>query len=327
MLHQDIHSILLITLSNIGDAVMTTPVMTALHNKYPRAVMDIVADARSSELFSHCPYRGEIFLKDKQAGWRGVLGLVKLLRAKRYDLVVDLRTDGLTLLLHARRRLTRRRGKAAGAHAVQRHFAVIGPREGISDIPATCLWLSPHDREFARRQLAVLPGTRWLALGPGARWSAKRWPLAAFRALLDQLQTAFDAVILLGDADDAGSCQQLAAHTALPCLDLAGKTTLLQAAAVLQQASLFIGNDSGLGHLAAACDTATLTLFGPGDPARYHPWHPRARWVQSDSGYIADVPVDEVAAAISGFHAPAWEPEENILPRKHTEKHGRKIPE
>ena len=290
--------ILLITLSNIGDAVMTTPVMTALHERHPQAVMDIVADARSSEIFSHCPYLGEIFLKDKQAGWQGLLKLVHQLRNKHYDLVVDLRTDGLTLLLRASRRLTRRGSKAAGAHAVQRHFAVIGPREKIRGRPATCVWLSQHDQAFARRQLATLPGTRWLALGPGARWATKRWPVTAFAALVERLQPQFDAIVLLGDSEDAQRCQWLQEHITLPCLDLSGRTELLEAAALLQQAALFIGNDSGLGHLAAACNTATLTLFGPGDPTRYHPWHPQARWLQSDSGDIADVPVDAVATAV-----------------------------
>ena len=292
------NTILLITLSNIGDAIMTTPVMTALHAKYPQAVMDIVTDARASELFSHCPYKGKIFLKDKQAGWQGVITLVKQCRKKRYDLVVDLRTDGLTLLLRARRQLTRRGGKAAGHHAVQRHFGVIGPREGITEIPATRLWLSQHDLDFAQQHLAALPGKRWLALGPGARWAPKCWPATAFRELADRLQTRFDAVVLLGSTADADSCQQVADGMALPCMTLAGKTSLLQAAAVLQQVTLFIGNDSGLGHMAAACNTPTLTVFGPGDPARYHPWHPQARWLQSDSGEIADVAVDAVMAAV-----------------------------
>lgn len=298
MTQQGTHTILLITLSNIGDAIMTTPVMTALHAKYPQAVMDIVTDARASELFSHCPWKGEIFLKDKQAGWRGLASLVKRLRTKRYDLVVDLRTDGLALLLRARRRLTRRGSKAAGYHAVQRHFGVMGPREGITEIPASCVWLSRHDLDFAHRQLDALPGKRWLALGPGARWAPKCWPATAFRQLVDQLQTRFDAVVLLGSTADADSCQQVADGMALPCITLAGKTSLLQAAAVLQQVALFIGNDSGLGHLAAACNTPTLTVFGPGDPLRYHPWHPQARWVQSDSGDIAAVSVATVAAAV-----------------------------
>ncbi len=88
--------ILLITLSNIGDALMTTPVLEALHRQYPQAVIDIVTDARASDLFEHCPYRGEIILKQK--GWRGTIALLKQLRVTRYDLIVDLRTDGLTLL-------------------------------------------------------------------------------------------------------------------------------------------------------------------------------------------------------------------------------------
>ena len=303
MAERNIRDILLITLSNIGDAVMTTPVMTSLHEKYPQAAMDIVTDARACALFSNCPYKGNIFLKDKQAGWQGVLTLVKQLREKRYDLVVDLRTDGLTVLLRTRRRLTRRGSKAAGPHAVQQHFGVIGPREGVTEIPATRLWLSQHDLDFAQQHLAALPGKCWLALGPGTRWAPKRWPAVAFRKLADRLQTQFDAVVLLGSAEDVDSCQQVAAGMTLPCVNLAGKTNLLQAAAVLQQAALFIGNDSGLGHMAAACDTATLTIFGPGDPLRYHPWHSQAHWVQSDTGDIVDVTVDTVAAAVQKLHS------------------------
>ena len=82
--------ILVITLSNIGDAVMTTPVIVALRQQYPDASIDIVTDARASGLFEHMPGRGTVFLKDKSTGWRGTARLVKQLRLRRYDLVVDL---------------------------------------------------------------------------------------------------------------------------------------------------------------------------------------------------------------------------------------------
>ena len=84
----------------------------------------------------------------------------------------------------------------------------------------------------------------------------------------------------------------------LPVINLAGKTGLLQAAAVLAQAQLFVGNDSGLGHIAAATGTQTATVFGPGDPARYHPWHPQARWIQSSTGSIEDIAVDTVTKEV-----------------------------
>lgn len=291
---QPTNQILVITLSNIGDAVMTTPVIVALRQQYPNASIDIVTDARASELFEHMPGKGTVFLKDKQAGWRGTARLVKRLRRQRYDLVVDLRTDGLTLLLRARTRLTRRGCRTRDHHAVQRHFAVIAAYEGLRDIPATTLWLAQSEHNFATSRLSELPGPHWLAIGPGARWAPKRWPFEAYRTLCERLQSRFDAVVLLGSTDDAPACRELATALTLPCLNLAGQTSLLQAAAVLQRMALFIGNDSGLGHIAAARDTPTLTLFGPGDPARYHPWNTQARWLQSDSGDIADVTVDAV---------------------------------
>jgi heptosyltransferase-3 len=287
--------ILLITLSNIGDAVMTTPVLEALHQRYPQAVIDIVTDARASQLFTHCPYRGTVFNKDKQAGWRGTATLVRQLRHTHYDLVVDLRTDGLTLLLRASRRLTRRQARTSGYHAVERHFAVVAEHLDKPDIPAAALWLAPAEQAFAREQLSALPGQCWLALAPGARWPPKCWPLQKFHLLVEQLQDEFDAVLLVGDSSEIDMCTDLGKSLALPAINFAGKTDQLQTAAILGQAQLFIGNDSGPGHMAAATGTPTLTVFGPGDPARYHPWHPQAQWIQSDTGRIEDVSVKAVA--------------------------------
>ena len=294
MKQTDTSKILLITLSSIGDAVMTTPVLEALHRHYPQAIIDIVTDARADQLFTHCPYRGTLLNKDKQAGWRGTATLVRQLRNKYYDLVVDLRTDGLTLLLRTGQRLTRRKARSPGYHAVERHFSVIADHLGNPDIPASRLWLSESEQTFARQQLSGLPGQRWLALAPGARWHPKRWPTQHFRALTEQLQGEFDAVVLLGDSSENDLCTRLGKTLPLPVINLAGKTGLLQAAAVLAQAQLFVGNDSGLGHIAAATGTQTATVFGPGDPARYHPWHPQARWIQSGTGNIEDITVDAV---------------------------------
>jgi ADP-heptose:LPS heptosyltransferase len=294
-----VRHILLVTLSNIGDAVMTTPVMEALHGKHPQAVMDIVADPRSSELFAHCPYRDRVIHRDKQQGWQGSLALVRDLRRSRYGLIVDLRTDGLAWLLRGRRRLTRHGARRPEGHAVERHMEVIRRHVGTAGIPPTRLWFDGREQEFAGRTLAGLPGRRWLALGPGARWEPKRWPPGSFRELVQRRQEDFDAVVLLGSQADAGSCHILADGLPLPCLDLAGRTGLLEAAALLSHMSLFIGNDSGLGHLAAAVGTPTLTLFGPGEPQRYRPWNPRGRWLQSPNRDIRTLPVTCVADAVT----------------------------
>jgi len=91
--------LLLVSLSNIGDAIMTTPVLEAMHALRPDAPIDIVADRRSSIVFDQCPYRGRIVHKDKGAPLRGAAALVRELRDTEYEWVVDLRTDFLPLLL------------------------------------------------------------------------------------------------------------------------------------------------------------------------------------------------------------------------------------
>lgn len=296
-MNTDTGRLLVITLSNIGDAVMTTPVLEALHQAYPSASIDLVADRRSAEIFRHCPYLGRVVYKEKRAGWRAALKLVRDLRRTRYDLIVDLRTDGLAYLLRGRRRLTKWHAQPQGPHAVQQHLGVIAAL-GERAIPATQVWLTPELKANAEQYLRELPGTRWLALGPGANWAPKIWPTLEFQHLIEQLQDRFDGVILLGGPSDVARCKTIDAHCPLPCIDLSGKTGLLEAAAILARATLFIGNDSGLGHLASGVGTPTLTLFGPGQPERYRPWGDNAHWLTNVEKDLNRLSAEDVAQEV-----------------------------
>ena len=80
-------------------------------------------------------------------------------------------------------------------------------------------------------------------------------------------------------------------------LNLTGQTDLLQAAAVLERAHLFVGNDSGIGHLANAVGTATVTVFGPGDPERYHPRGPYSLWLRGTDDNLENLATTVVANA------------------------------
>ncbi len=285
--------ILFITLSNIGDVVLTTPVLERLHQCYPGAVIDILTDARAREVLEHCPYRGEILLKQKRAGWRGLVRLVRTLRRTRYEAIVDLRTDGLAYLLRARRRYTKWGARPLGAHAVEDHMGVITALGGA--IPPTRIWLNAELEDYAATQLDALPGQRWLSLGPGANWPPKIWAAQRFRELVTLTKDTFDAVILLGGPNDRERAAEVAQDCALPCLNLCGETSLLQAAAVLARARVFAGNDSGLGHLASAVGTPTLTLFGPGRPLRYHPWGPHCAWIVTEDQNLDSLSAQNVA--------------------------------
>lgn len=268
---------LFVTLSNIGDLVMTTPALNAMHAAFPDHVIDVVADRRSSALLHACPFLGALHHREKSTGKLGLLRLAYALRRNHYELAVDLRTDFLPWLVHARRRGVRWQSRAAGPHAVEQHFAVaarlLAPMKAI---PMPRIWYSSLDAAAASGALAALPGSRWLALGPGANWVGKIWPLQHFVRLSALLAPDFDAIVVLGGVNDRARAAALAAEIALPTCDLSGRTSLPAAAAVLARCAIFVGNDSGLGHMAAAVGTPTVTLFGPGDPERYRPWGPKA---------------------------------------------------
>ena len=295
--------ILFITLSNIGDAVMTTPVLAALRERYPDARFDIVADARSAALFAHFDALDDIILKHKNVGWRDKLAFVRQLRRKRYDLIVDLRTDGLSWLLRGRQRLNKIRQRTPQTHSVEQHFRVLAPLLGDVAPPPTCLWIPAAAYTTAAAHLAALPGSRWLAFGPGANWDGKIWDAARFVALANQCASEFDGVILLGGAADRARAEAMQPQIHLPGVDLCGQTGLLEAAAVLARARAFVGNDSGLGHLASAVGTPTLTVFGPGEPLRYRPWGAHARWLEAPGQDLSRLSVEQVATVLKDLVA------------------------
>jgi ADP-heptose:LPS heptosyltransferase len=282
-------SILLISLSNIGDAVMTTPVVNALHELYPNALMDVVADQRSSSIFSLCPYIETIFHKHKKQGWKGLLSLIRELRQRRYDLIVDLRTDGLSYVLRGKQRLTKRGIKPAGKHAVQQHMAVIECLNRGQVQAVTTAWLDENVRHQAEEMLTTLPGSRWLAIGPGANWPGKIWPSQAFAQLCNDLANQFDGFIIVGGPDDIVLGESLLQDINATAINLCGKTSLLQVTAIFERCDAFVGNDSGLGHLASATGIKVLAVFGPGRPERYHPWGENSDFILAPDLVLEDL--------------------------------------
>jgi len=292
-----VNKILFISLSNIGDAVMTTPVLQALHELYPEAAIDIVGDQRSSEIFKYCPYRGNIFHKQKNRFLRGVPALIKNLWAQSYDLIVDLRTDGLAYLLPAGKRYTKLNRIKTGAHSVQQHLGIIS-KIYQGDPPQCHVWTSSIEKIFAEESLGEHYGKKLLGLGTGANAEKKIWPKEKYLSLVEKAGNDFDAVIFLGDNRDKEHSNYISSRTDVPCINLCGKTSILEAVAILQCLEFFVGNDSGLGHLASAAGIPTLTVFGTGEPDRYRPWGEKAQWLVGEKQNINNIAVDDVAGLL-----------------------------
>lgn len=280
-----VESILLITLSCVGDAVMTTPVLQALHQAYPKAIIDIVSDRRSESIFHDCPYRGNLFYKNKQRFLRGALTLIRQLFGKRYDIIVDLRTDGLAYLLRSKKRYTKTGRQSYGHHAIEDLMGIIKSIHGDKPLPATHIWLRKDIVNFTTSVFAESPNDKVLAIGPGCggKKQAKFWPTKNYAQLANALSDIFNSVLIVGGPGDVQLAMEVSENLKLPYIDMCNKTSLLQAAALLQQTKMFIGSDSGLGHVAGAVGTATLTLFSVDDPGRCLPWGPSASWLMGNN--------------------------------------------
>lgn len=288
--------ILVITLSNIGDAIMTTPVLAALHAQYPATRIDLVCDVRSAALFAPCPYLGQRFVRDKKSGWAGYWQLIANLRKTRYDIVIDLRTDFLAYLLRADHRFTKTPNhRTLHLHSVVKHMAAVRTLVGAAT-PSLELWASEHDQQSATAAFQL--SGRLLAIGPGANFSGKIWPVARYVAVANALSNHFDGVVLFGSQADKGLAQQFTAQAQLPVYDACGRLSLPQSYALLRQCHFYLGNDSGLGHMAAAAELPTLTLFGPGSPVRYLPWSQQAYFIQDPLQDISGITVEKVVAKL-----------------------------
>ena len=161
---------------------------------------------------------------------------------------------------------------------------------GLGDNPPSPkVWISNHAKVNA---IKIIPkGSPVLAIGPAANWSAKTWNPDYFVDLIERL-TNKDGILpnariaIFGRDDERPLVLRII--ESIPnerCIDLVGKINLIEVGACLERADFYIGNDSGLMHLAAAVGIPTLGLFGPSLEELYAPWGKLGAAVRSDKSF------------------------------------------
>ena len=98
----NVSKILFITLSNIGDAILTLPVLSALRDNFPEASIDVVVGPRPQEIFKKDPRINVVFVYDKHAGLKDKITFIKKLKAEKYDLAIDMKASFLPVLIGAK---------------------------------------------------------------------------------------------------------------------------------------------------------------------------------------------------------------------------------
>jgi ADP-heptose:LPS heptosyltransferase len=261
--------ILFITATRLGDAVLTTGLLDHLLRTYPEARFTVACGPVAAGVFSRMPRLERLIVVEKRRLDMHWLSLWRACVWVRWDLAVDLRGSGLTLLIPAARRAIMRGGRRRGHRST--HLAAT---LGLSAPPLPVAWISAEDRAASDSVLPEGDAETFIGLGPTANWDAKIWPAARFVALFQAVARTMPrarAVVFGGP----GAAERAAAAPVLAglpgAIDLVGRLPLPQVAAALARCALFVGNDSGLMHLAASTGTPTLGLFGPTDASEYAP--------------------------------------------------------
>jgi ADP-heptose:LPS heptosyltransferase len=277
--------ILFITSTRVGDAILSSGLLARLIGDHPDARITIACGPAAAPLFRAVPNLDRIIVLNKMlyslhwvAMWTSVVGTV-------WDVVVDLRNTPMSYPLIAKRRYRFGRKKASG-HRVEQLAAVMGFGKAPPDPK---VWITDKARSVAK---ALIPGGNpVLAIGPTANWSAKTWRPGHFVDLIDRL-TGPDGILpgariaVYGRDDERPMA--LRVIESIPedrRIDLVGRLDLMDVSACLERAAFYVGNDSGLMHLAAAVGVPTLGLFGPSLDELYAPWGPLGVAVRADKSF------------------------------------------
>jgi len=275
--------ILFVTGTRIGDAILSSGLIKRLHDEIPNARFTVAAGPLATPLFEQVPGLERLIpmAKEKRSGhW---FKLWTQVRGRRWGLVVDLRGSGLSRVLSSRKRAVYRR--VPGAEPVHKVIEAARVLKVEDAPPDPYLYTSPEIEAAAAAYLGTGAGPI-LAVAPGANWVGKTWPAERFAEVATRLLSpdgpmAGGRLLIVGGTADKVAAQAIKyAVSRDRVIGEPGQLDLLTTYACLKQARLFIGNDSGAMHLAAAAGAPTLGLFGPSDDRLYGPWGPAARAVR-----------------------------------------------
>jgi heptosyltransferase-2 len=291
---------------------MALPALRVVRNRFADAEIAIVGRPYVVDLYRDQEICNQLIPYDPKGLHAGFFGRERLameLRAQKFDVALLLQNAFDAAWLAWRARIAERIGYARDGRGFLLTKAVTLPGRG--EIPAhekfyylellrragwldsardesfICLHVSEENRRSADEFLCKAGARRGalrIAIGAGASYgSAKCWPPSRFADVANRLQSETDAdVILFGTAAEASVSTAISAELRRPPLDLTGKTAIADLPALLSHCHLFIGNDSGAMHVAAAVGLPIVAVFGPTDPLGTAPVTPRCSIVQQE---------------------------------------------
>lgn len=331
-----VRKVLLVRLRSIGDTVLSTPSLFALRRFLPNAEIDILVEDWVAPVLDNHPHANNVVVLER-GGLASRARAARQIRSKAYDVVYNLHggttATFLTRATGARHRvglatyqyaqLHNHQAPAPAllwgqqkTHSVEQQLALLGwTGVPVTDRPRTQVAVTPEATKKIEQQLADagLEHRPIALIHPAAAFATKQWASKNFARVAEALAERGLAPVAIAAPNEREILESLVAQTGVPivCLDL----SLPEVAALSARSQIFVGNDSGIAHIAAAVATPSVVIFGSSNVAHWRPWNKAAAEVvleempcQPCHGYFCEkfpepecilrVPVERVVTAI-----------------------------
>ena len=293
--------ILIIRLSSIGDVIHCTPVAASLKAAWPDCRITWLVGEVCADLIRYNPHVDDIIVWPRERfdkhvrtrEWRQALSLWRDLKkqlAKRiFYAALDIHGLFLTGMIARQAQTSLRIGMAEarelnpwlmtktapqlGTHIIDRYLGVLTPLGIRPACRAMTLVVPQEAREFAKEYLQkanISAQDKLVVLVPGTTWVTKNWPPDFFARAAAALSPDFK-ILLCGGKNEERMGEAIVAGAGIAAVNAIGRTSLLQMAALLENASVVIAGDTGPLYMAAALGTPTVGIFGPTSPETYTP--------------------------------------------------------
>ncbi|MDR3346597.1 MAG: lipopolysaccharide heptosyltransferase I [Campylobacteraceae bacterium] len=286
----DYKNILIIKMSSLGDILHTLPFAAALRERFPKARISWLVHPQFADFIPLPSVIDEVIFFDKVRFQKSSFAdkvryffhMRRLLREKRFDLVIDMqglfKSAVLAFLSGCKNRIGYCEmrelsgfvskavcGENRNAHVIERYLDVarfLGSEVKNIKFPMADLSLEEKAVEQKLKSLGV--EGRYIVVVPAARWWTKEWPLEHYAKLVSLISKDGFCVVLAGGAAERAKSQKIVSLAgAKDIVDLSGDTTLRELAALIKAAAFYISADTGPLHFAAAFKKPLIAMYGP----------------------------------------------------------------
>jgi heptosyltransferase II len=272
--------ILIVQTAFIGDVILITPLIKAVHKLYPTARIDALVVPAAAKLLQNNPHLHRVLTYPKrQSPLKAMQTMIRDLKAGQYDMAISPHSSGRThLILYLAGipirvgfdrgtlpfLLTLKTPHPRGIHKIEKNLSLLKLLSDKQFSMQTELFPSASDFTVVDSLLKDMQGKRLIAMAPGSVWATKCWPVEYYLDLAKGLLRHGFALLLIGGKEDKPKCDAIATEIGTQqVLNLAGQTNLLESTAAISQCKAMICNDSGALHLANAMKVKVFAFFGP----------------------------------------------------------------